>query len=435
MTARPRLPGAAWLAAARLGYVAIVLIATLGYLRLDPDASAAAGRLARALSPRVTPNLLVDGMRNTLLFAGWGAVWVITSRGAAGWRAVGDATGTAVLLSLSVEVAQLFSPVRTASIVDLLTNAGGGLLGAAGVVAAERAMRRARGGPTYLGVPAVFFAASYSVAALLEGFAPHFRQVNPPLAYGGAATRFAAASAQLRADPLLYFPLLDALLFAPAGALCVMAVAERRKGGHPVRGVVLIAAACLLVVQLARGVVGQPFEPGAAVAQLAGVACGALAAHRWIPALSRRLRGHERRLAAAQAYAVILAVWSWRPFIPRFSGFGEQFTRDHFIPLAALSQRVDLYSAADIGALFSLFAPAGALLAVWQLRPHGALSGIFPALYLAVLLEAGQILVRGRFLDSTDVLICCAGALLGWLLVRRTGTAASLGGAVRKPGE
>jgi hypothetical protein len=53
VTARPRLPGAAWLAAARLGNAAIVLIATLGYLRLDPNAGAAAGRLARALSPRV----------------------------------------------------------------------------------------------------------------------------------------------------------------------------------------------------------------------------------------------------------------------------------------------------------------------------------------------------------------------------------------------
>ncbi|HEX8359179.1 MAG TPA: VanZ family protein [Longimicrobium sp.] len=406
--------------------MAIVLFATLGYLRLDPDTSAVAGRLARALDPRVTPNLLVDGIRNTLLFAGWGAVWVLTARRPADLRAVAAATGTAALLSLSVELAQLFSPVRTTSIVDLLTNAGGGLLGALGAVAAERATRRARSRPTYLGVPAAFFAASYSAAALLEGFAPHFRQVNPPLAYGGASTRFAAALGQLRADPLLHFPLLDALLFAPAGALCVMALAEWRiMGGPAVRRVVLGALGCLALVQLGRGVVGQPFEPGAAVAQLAGVACGALAASRWLPELSRRLRGHARRLEAARAYALVLALWSWRPFIPRFQGFGEQFTRDHFIPLAALSQRVDLYSAADIGALCFLFAPAGALLAVWQLRPRGALAGILPALYLAVLLEAGQILVRGRFLDSTDVLICCAGTALGWLLVRRTGTAGS----------
>jgi hypothetical protein len=67
------------------------------------------------------------------------------------------------------------------------------------------------------------------------------------------------------------------------------------------------------------------------------------------------------------------------------------------------------------------FFPLGALLAVWPLRRHGRLRGLAPAIYLAVVLEAGKIPIADRFLDVTHVLIQGAGAAIGFLLVRRLG--------------
>jgi hypothetical protein len=38
--------------------------------------------------------------------------------------------------------------------------------------------------------------------------------------------------------------------------------------------------------------------------------------------------------------------------------------------------------------------------------------------------EGGQLFVAGRFVDSTDALVGIAAALIGWVLVRRSGFAA-----------
>ncbi|HEV2131046.1 MAG TPA: hypothetical protein VGR27_08085, partial [Longimicrobiaceae bacterium] len=46
------------------------------------------------------------------------------------------------------------------------------------------------------------------------------------------------------------------------------------------------------------------------------------------------------------------------------------------------------------------------------------------ALYLTVFLEAGQILIAERFFDITDIMVKCAGAAAGWMLMRRAGFAA-----------
>jgi peptidoglycan/LPS O-acetylase OafA/YrhL len=73
---------------------------------------------------------------------------------------------------------------------------------------------------------------------------------------------------------------------------------------------------------------------------------------------------------------------------------------------------------ADVVKPFFLFFPLGALLAVWPLRRRGALGYCLPAIYLAVITEIGQGFVEGRFFDGTDLLIQCAAAAIGWLVVR-----------------
>src|SRR2546430_15827217 len=66
--------------AARWSYVAVVLLATLTQLHFSSDLTAAGERLVRAFTPSLGWRDAIDGLRNTVLFAGLGAVWGGASR-------------------------------------------------------------------------------------------------------------------------------------------------------------------------------------------------------------------------------------------------------------------------------------------------------------------------------------------------------------------
>src|SRR2546430_17724827 len=70
--------------AARWSYVAVVLLATLTQLHFSSDLLAAGERLVRAFTPSLGWRDAIDGLRNTVLFAGLGAVWGGTSRSGGG---------------------------------------------------------------------------------------------------------------------------------------------------------------------------------------------------------------------------------------------------------------------------------------------------------------------------------------------------------------
>src|SRR6266446_7427442 len=154
--------------AARLGYVAIVLLATLTQLNFSPDLTAAAVRLARAFTPSLGWRDAIDGLRNTVLFAGLGVTWVMTSLSGRVGAEVERATLVGLGLSVTVDGVQLFSPIRTASIVDVSTNTLGALAGALVVAYLVVALHRARNDRSYLGVPMFLPAGSYGLAALCE---------------------------------------------------------------------------------------------------------------------------------------------------------------------------------------------------------------------------------------------------------------------------
>jgi hypothetical protein len=148
-----------------------------------------------------------------------------------------------------------------------------------------------------------------------------------------------------------------------------------------------------------------------------------LLAARLLPSFSRRVRGRDRPALLAVAYGVTVMFWSWRPFRLQVTAksMAVQFSAIHLVPLMALSARFDLFTVTDIIAQFLLFLPLGALVAVWPVRREGWLRGMWPVVYLSVVLEFGKIVVAERFLDVTHVLIQCAGAGIGWALVRRAG--------------
>lgn len=81
----------------------------------------------------------------------------------------------------------------------------------------------------------------------------------------------------------------------------------------------------------------------------------------------------------------------------------------------------DFFSVVDVCAPFFLYLPLGALLAVWPWRQRGWLAGPLPGVWVATALELSQILVLGRMLDITDIMITSSGVLVGWAIFRRAG--------------
>ncbi|MGH7690288.1 MAG: VanZ family protein, partial [Gemmatimonadaceae bacterium] len=326
------------------------------------------------------------------------------------------------VLSFVVEGTQVFSPSRTASILDLATNTFGAFLGAVIVAFLIVDLARAKGQRSYLGVPAFVLAAAYVVAVICEVVTPLFAiDMDTAMGAGPVTWLRIALHASM---PLAWsqIPVADVFMFAPGGFLVVMMLAERGAGAAW-RRVAVIGSLLLLAGDFGHGFMRLPVRWEAIAVHIVAWCFGAWAAHRWLAPLSRELRGAERALAALAAYAGILAVWGWRPFLPETRGdvILQQLTLDHFVPLQALSQRMDVFSALHVVQQFFLYFPLGCLLAVWPLRLRGRWSHLWAGVWLAAIIEAGHILVEGRFFDITNWIIACAGLGMGWLLVRRVG--------------
>jgi len=414
-------PGQRFLAA-RLGYVAVVLVATLTNLHFSPDLAAAGERLARAFTPSLGWRDAIDGLRNTVLFAGLGAVWMVTSRSRSARAEIRRATLVGLALSVTVEGLQVFSPVRTASIVDVTTNALGALLGAGGVALLIAAVVAAKGARSYLGVPTFLLAGGYAGVALCEALTPLFGPAALPWTAGGPLGRLHAAIAA--AGPLSFdtLPLIDLLLFAPAGFVFVMLERERGRDARWLN-VAGAGAGLILVAELGHGMLGYPTWWGAVLVRVAGVGLGAWAAQRALPAVTQLWRGAARARAALAAYGALLVLWGWRVFMPRTDvhAIAAQLAPEHLVPLASLAQRVDAFSALHVLQQFLLYLPLGSLLAVWPLRLRGRWAHLWPGVWLAVVIELGHVLIVDRTFDPTNALIGCAGLGIGWIVVRRSG--------------
>src|SRR5438132_272900 len=304
--------------AARLVYVAVVLVATVTQLEFSPDLAAAAQRLARAFTPSLGWRDAIDGLRNAALFGGLGVVWVVSSPSGRVRAEIWRATLVALVLSATVEGLQVFSPVRTASIVDVPPNTLGARGGALIMALLVTAVVRARDRHFLLGVPTFLLAGAYALATLCEAVTPLFRSDRLPGVEGGPLTLLDTMldrSVPLRPGEV---PLFDVLLYAPAGFLVATWLLERV--------------------------------------------------------------GSERR------------VW------PAVAGVGAG--------LAFVAQQ------------FLLYLPLGSVLAVWPLRRSQPL---WPAVWLAIGIEAGHIVIADRFFDLTNALVSCAGLGIGWLVVQRSG--------------
>jgi VanZ family protein len=408
---------------ARAAYLAILLLATLSPFKADPAPERVATRLRQAMQPSIGRRDVVDGVRNEVLFAGWGVVWTITAAGRVGQIAAA-ATFTGLGVSALVETAQLFSSNRNTSLLDVATNTTGALGGAVVLLALVAMAGRRRGARSFVGIPALLFAGSYAIAAWLEAVVPLFRQDPVPGAHGWPLTRFAASAAAFRWSSVLEFNWSDLLIFPAAGMLAVAALVEHGLPyGTAFRRVAIGGAGLSVLAELLHGSLGQPMLVGAVLVHAAAVALGAWAAARSLPGLTVALRGQMRPQGLFVAYAAVLAAWALRPYLPDIypADIQAKLALPWYVPLAALGGRMDFFSVVDVCTPFFLYLPLGGLLAVWPWRKQGKLAGPLPALWLALALEAGQLFVLDRSLDITDVLIQASGAFIGWAMVRRAG--------------
>jgi VanZ family protein len=411
---------------ARALYVGLVLIATLLRLEFTPDLHAAGERLWRALTPNLRWGDAVDAIRNLTLFAGLGAVWIVTSVSSRLAAEIRRATLAGLALSALVEGLQLFSPVRFASIMDIVTNGLGALAGAAGTGLLVAAVQRSRGRRSYFGVPIFLLAGGYAVAIVCEAITPLFRSGAVEGVRGGPFTRLRVMLAL--AEPLERWqvPWLDVPLYACAAFFAVMYLTERGGEARAAwRRVAVVAAALALVLEPAHGLLGISVRWEAAITHVLALVLGAWAAARLLPPFTQRLRGPVRARAALLGYAALLVLWGWRPLLPRTDGseIASQLVPSQFIPMQSLAMRTDVFSAMHVAQQFFLYLPLGALLAVWPLRRRGALADLWPALVLAMLIEIGHLFIVDRTFDVTNALLAWAGLAVGWVIVRRSGYA------------
>jgi VanZ family protein len=412
----------AWLA--RIAYIVVIALATIAEPTLPAASPIVSERLGQAFSPdAVTGRDAVDALRNLLLFAGWGAVWTLTAPAGRGWPIVARATGTGLLISAVVEGLQLAAPMRTPSALDVVTNTAGAFAGAFGVAALVLFLRAGRGRRSYFGMPMMLFAVGYGGAVLFEAFSPIFRQERLPGTWGPPFERLGIALQNITPWSLASFPSLDVLLFAPAGAFLVLALAEA--GTAYVRAAIITTvagAAVMAIAEIARGAIGFPIEVGPITAHVLGIALGAFGAARLTPWFTRNLRGGARPLALFWLYALVLMLWSLRPFwLESVALIADKLPVERFIPLMAYRERIDVFSAADVMIPTLQLVPLGALLAVWPLRRHGVAKGLLPAIIVVTALETAQIFIAGRFFDITDLLIAAAALGIGHVSVRRAG--------------
>jgi len=405
------------------GYTLVILWATLHGLHPEADLGKAVLRLGRAVHPSPSARDVIDAARNLVLFAGLGALWVVVTPTTTLRRTVATPLVIGATISGFVESLQLFSPVRAASILDILTNTVGAGMGAGAIVTLAAVAARLKTRKSFVGVPAVVFLGGYAVAALLE--AVILVRQEPVLgAVGGPVARIAAVLAS--ADFGTFGPILlgDVLLFLPLG---LMAVATDVEFGHGYSAAFRRAAVAgvlfAIVGELVRAPLGLPVQLGPILTHAFAMVAGAWLGAWGLPRLTPRIRGRERARLAALGYAALMALWAWRPYVPetRLEAILAQLDPVRWIPLAALAPRFDLFSVADVVSPFFLYLPLGAFLSGWPARRAGPVGGCLAGVYLAAVTELGQVFVAGRYFSGTDVMIQTAAVAIGWTVMRRVG--------------
>ncbi len=406
----------------RAAYLVCIAIATLLHLGFDGTLANALYRLQRAVEPNIGFKDIVDGVRNIALFLGWGAVWVLTSRPQSSRRDVIAATAVGMLASITVESAQLFSPFRMASVIDVATNTIGSLLGAFSVWAIERRMSADVRGGTLIGVPAWLPGGALLITAFGLTFAPSSRPTMA-IAWGSPLNRaymVEAAEAIAVNWPAL---ITDVVAWLCVGLTLAVAVADRtgRVRFGQLAAWIGIVATTLTAAHLGRSLAGLQREAGAWQIHAAAVTLGLLTGLVLVPSWRGWVTARSERALQLGLLALLLgAVMSWSPATWALTTANTpSISWRQLVPMMSLFQRQDLSSVFLVLQKAGIGAAIGACLAARK-RVGVPRPGLRAAIGIATLFEVGQAVIPGRYPDVTDIMITSAAAGLVAVLVERS---------------
>ena len=263
---------------------AVLAVATLAPFHFAATAESLARGLANVFIFRYSAATAVDAVQNVLLFAGWGALWVTTSRPLPLAASIRGPALTGAAMSVMAETLQLFLPDRHASILDVMTNTAGAALGAASIAIAVQTARAMRTQKSYVGLPAAGFAIAYLCATVAEAALPLQSAAVLAARSGNQLHRMHAAVTRLDWSSLWHVPLADVVLFFPLGVFGVMAWSRWARGiGPPSGGRARGERFGSILIEVSHGSLGQPIQLGAAAAHIIGIVLGRRGVRRMAP--------------------------------------------------------------------------------------------------------------------------------------------------------
>jgi glycopeptide antibiotics resistance protein len=324
------------------------------------------------------------------------------------------------LLSGAVECAQLFTPNRTTSLLDLVTNTAGSTLGAViGWLFARRVWPAMVGRFRQLTVQRPMAACSLAVAAGLTvtALAPFDISVQV------SELKTAIKNARLvpfgptldgSVAPEKAWPLAsDLLVWMLAGGLFTLAAREAgRRGGQAILLAVIAGVGLCLATELMQIVIpSHRLDITTVLMALVGSSVGALSLAR---TQSRNAR--DWITPALSIWGVIAVLNFWAP--PNFAWPGPPFLRpEWFVPFWSYYIRTNAAALADVINQVLIFVPLGVLLAAGS-RRRSILQAALIGFAVGLILEAGQAFLPERTAELTDALSASVGAGLGLALWR-----------------
>jgi VanZ family protein len=212
--------------------------------------------------------------------------------------------------------------------------------------------------------------------------------------------------------------MLNIIYFFMLGLLLPGLPGERWRQGRQVGWVLmwgLVIATCLIGVKLI--VLSRSFDVTDVLVATLSILIG------WALRLDLAIRSATRglRLVLLGIWLLLITFVTWQPFDFDFGLAEERWAKLTPIPLADLWQGSELLAFENLIQKMVLYLPFGALLTSW--RTTSTIGAWVPTLVLAsliaLLLEAGQLILSSRTPSLSDVYVQTAGALLGSIITRR----------------
>jgi VanZ family protein len=368
---------------------------------------------------------LPDVVSNILLFVPFGFLWVgaevfVPSRG--GWRRAVLVAGILGLLTgLMIESGQIFSPGRTASVLDALCNGLGATIGAATGQLLFRAFRGSFG-LILLQLsqqhPSLVLLALLLLASVADAYYPFDITLDVSTVWQNVKNaRLIPFAGGLRRFWLDLF-VEKILLFAAVGYLAFRSLAQNNFPASRTR----VWAGCSIIALLIEG--GKLFFAGRApnIDNVLFSSLGALGGVLFIPPLAATgfARRHGRRILVTLILCIVayteLSPFDW---IRSTDEIPLRLTKIEWLPLGSYYQAEPQAALFDLAKKLFLLGPLGFLVAAGKssgsARKRQTLA-VAAGLTVGLTLEGGQIALQSRTPSITDVLLfgaaCWAGATI-----------------------